>query len=145
MPKVLSKPSSTLVLIFGEDDFAAKAHAKQLYLQWTEELGGMDHEIIDASASNSTEALKAIAKLREALQTLPFFGGGKAIWFQDCNFLAEDRTSSAAAVTETLAEVAQELKEFSWQSVRLLISAAKVDKRKVFFKTLDKLGTVEGF
>src|SRR6185312_9148055 len=33
----------------------------------------------------------------------------------------------------------------SWQSVRLIISAAKVDKRKVFYKTLDKLGTVEAF
>jgi len=48
-------------------------------------------------------------------------------------------------VTETLGEVAQELKEFAWQSVRLLISAAKVDKRKVFYKTIDKLGAVESF
>jgi DNA polymerase-3 subunit delta len=105
----------------------------------------MDHEIVDAAVNNSGEALKALAKLREALQTLPFFGGGKVIWFQNCNFLAEDRTSSSAAVTETLAEIAQELKDFAWQSVRLLISAGKVDKRKVFFKTLDKLGTVEAF
>jgi DNA polymerase-3 subunit delta len=29
--------------------------------------------------------------------------------------------------------------------VRLLISAGKVDKRKTFFKTLDKIGTVESF
>src|SRR2546430_17734592 len=102
MPKVLSKPSSTLVLIFGEDDFAAKNRAKQLYLRWTEELGGMDHEIIDASASNSTEALKAIAKLREDLQTLPFFGGAKDIWFKDCNCLARDRTAPSQIVTASV-------------------------------------------
>ena len=48
-------------------------------------------------------------------------------------------------MTETLAELAEELKNFSWQNVRLLISAGKVDKRKVFYKTLDKIGTVESF
>jgi DNA polymerase III subunit delta len=145
MPPAAAKPAAPVLLVFGEDEFAVKQRARQIYQQWTEELGGMDHEIVDAAVNNSGEALRALAKLREALQTLPFFGGGKVIWFQNCNFLADDRTSSSAAVTETLAEIAQELKEFAWQGVRLLISAAKVDKRKVFYKTLDKLGTVEAF
>jgi DNA polymerase-3 subunit delta len=48
-------------------------------------------------------------------------------------------------VTDSLACLAQELKEFSWQNVRLLITALKVDKRKVFYKALDKVGTVESF
>jgi DNA polymerase-3 subunit delta len=104
----------------------------------------MDHEIIDAAVSNSGEALKALAKLREAMQTLPFFGSGKAIWFKDCNFLSEERAATKD-VTESLAALADELKEFAWQNVRLLVSAGKVDKRKVFYKTLDKLGTVESF
>ena len=88
---------------------------------------------------------EALARLREAMQTLPFFGGAKAIWFQDCSFLGDDRTASAAAVTESLGELAQEFKDFAWQNVRLLISAGKVDKRKVFYKTVDKVGTVEAF
>ena len=37
------------------------------------------------------------------------------------------------------------MKEFSWQNVRLLISAGKVDKRKVFYKAIDKIGPVESF
>ena len=53
--------------------------------------------------------------------------------------------ASSAAVTETLAELAEELKSFSWQNVRLLISAGKVDKRKTFFKTVEKIGSVEIF
>ena len=105
----------------------------------------MDHEIIDASVSNSGDALKAVVKLREALQTLPFFGSGKVVWLRDCNFLGDERTASAQAVTETLSELADELKNFKWQNVRLFISAGKVDKRKTFFKTLDKIGTVETF
>ena len=137
--------STSLTLVCGDDDFAVKQRARQLFQEWSTALGGMDHETIEATVSNGGDALTAIGKLREALNTLPFFGGGKVVWLRDCNFLGEDRTASSAAVTETLAELAEELKSFSWQNVRLLISAGKVDKRKVFYKTLDKLGTTEVF
>ena len=140
-----AEKTSPLALICGDDDFAVKQRAKQIFQQWSAELGGMDHEIIEATAGNSGDALNALGKLREALQTLPFFGSGKVVWLRDCNFLGEERAASAAAVTETLAELSDELKKFAWQTVRLLISAGKVDKRKTFFKTLDKLGTVEVF
>ena len=135
--------SAPLVLVCGEDDYAVSQRARQLYAEWTNEVGGMDHEILDACVANSGEALKVLARLREALQTLPFFGSGKVIWLQNCNFLADERTASSQAVTDALVDLAQELKEFDWQNVRLLISAGKVDKRKIFYKTLDKLGTVE--
>jgi DNA polymerase-3 subunit delta len=137
--------SSALALVCGDDEFAVKKRAKEIYQTWCDELGGMDHEIIDASVANSGDALAAIAKLREALNTLPFFGSGKVVWLRDCNFLGDERTASAQAVTETLGEVAEELKDFKWQNVRLLISAGKVDKRKSFFKTLDKIASVENF
>jgi len=140
-----AKPPTSLALICGDDEFAVKQRAKQLYQQWCEELGGMDHETIEAAISNSGDALAVLARLREALQTLPFFGSGKVVWLRDCNFLGDERAASAQAVTETLGELAEELKVFKWQGVRLLISAGKVDKRKTFFKTLDKIGTVEHF
>jgi DNA polymerase-3 subunit delta len=138
-------PSAPVCLIHGDDDFAVKQRARQLYQQWSAELGGMDHEIIDAQVANSGEALKALARLRESLQTLPFFGTGKAVWFQNCSFLGDDRTGGSQAVTESLAELSQELKSFEWRTVRLLVSAGKVDKRKTFYKTLEKLGKVEAF
>lgn len=139
-----SKPSVARVrLVFGEDEFAVKQRGRQLHQEWIAELGDGDHETIDAAAANSGEALKALARLREALQTLPFFGGAKVVWFQNCNFLGDDRTASAQAVTETLADLAQEWKEFSWDTVRLLVTASKVDRRKVFFKTIEKIGSVE--
>ncbi|MGA2029993.1 MAG: DNA polymerase III subunit delta [Verrucomicrobiota bacterium] len=140
-----AKSASSLALICGDDEFAVKKRAKEIYQTWCDELGGMDHEIIDASVSNSGDALNAISKLREALQTLPFFGSGKVVWLRDCNFLGDERTASAQAVMEILNELANELKNFKWQNVRLLISAGKVDKRKTFFKTLDKIGSVEHF
>jgi DNA polymerase III subunit delta len=145
MPPSAAKPPPPVVLVCGEDEFAVKQYAKKLYLQWTEELGGMDHEIIDAAVSHSGEALKVLGRLHEALQTLPFFGTAKVIWLQDCTFLGDERAAEAQAVKESLANLAQELKGFSWQNVRLLITAGKVDKRKLLYKTLDSLGHVESF
>ncbi|MFM1770657.1 MAG: polymerase subunit delta [Verrucomicrobiota bacterium] len=134
-----------VALICGGDDFAVKQRARQLFQQWCEAAGGMDHETIDARVNNTDEALGALGRLREALQTLPFFGGAKVVWFRDCNFLGEERTSSSQAVLDSLADLAAELKAFSWQGVRLLLSASKPDQRRTFFKTLQKLGTVEVF
>jgi DNA polymerase-3 subunit delta len=140
-----AKSASPLALICGDDEFAVKKRAKEIFQKWSEESGGMDHEIIDAAVSNSGDALNAIAKLRESLQTLPFFGSAKVVWLRDCSFLGEERAASAQAVMDTLADLAGELKNFKWENVRLLISAGKVDRRKTFFKTLEKIGTVENF
>jgi DNA polymerase-3 subunit delta len=142
MPRSAARQTAPVVLICGDDEFAVKQRAKQLYLEWTQELGGMDHESLDGRVSNSTEALKVLARLTEAVQTLPFFGSAKVVWLQNCNFLGDERTASTQAVTEALAVLAELLKDFQWDNVRLLISAGKVDKRKVFYKVLDKLGTV---
>ena len=136
---------TAVALVCGDDEFGVKQRAKTLYSQWTTELGGMDHEIIDAAVSNSGDAMKALGRLREALQTLPFFGSGKVVWFQNCNFLGDERAASTQSVTEMLAVLVPELKELPWDNLRLLISAGKVDKRKAFYKALDKLGTVESF
>jgi DNA polymerase-3 subunit delta len=138
-------PETPVHLVCGEDEFAVKQRAREVFQQWSQKLGGMDHETIDAAVGNSGEALRALAKLREALQTLPFFGGAKVVWLQNCNFLGEERTALASAVTESLAALAQELKTFRWDNVRLLVSAGKVDKRKTFYKTLEKTGSVEVF
>jgi DNA polymerase III subunit delta len=134
-----------LALICGDDEFAVKQRAKALYLEWCDELGGMDHEILDAAVSHGGDALRVIARLREALQTLPFFGSAKVVWLRDCNFLGDERAACTQAVMETLAELAEELKKLAWQNVRLLISAGRVDKRKTFFKTIDKIGLVENY
>src|SRR5271157_1346330 len=136
-------PKSPVLLVCGEDEFAVKERAREVFQGWSADIGGSDHEIIDAAVNNSGEALAALARLRAALQTLPFFGDGKVVWLQNCNFLGEERAAAAQAVTEKLAELARELKAFVWRDVRLLVSAGKVDKRKLFYKTLEKIGSVE--
>lgn len=144
MPTVAATtPTAPLVLIAGTEDYAVHLRGRQIYDQWCAEIGGMDHEIIDATVANAGEALQALARLRLALQTLPFFGSGKVIWFKNCNFLAEERTATAQAVSAALTDMAQELRAFRWDTVRLLITAAKVDRRKSFYKTVEKAGAAE--
>jgi DNA polymerase-3 subunit delta len=138
----MAAANPNLLLLSGDDDLAIKQKARQIFDQWCTESGGFDQERINASAANTGEALGALEKLREALQTLPFFGT-KVIWFQNCNFLGTDRTSESGAVTESLASLAEDFKKFKWEGVRLLITAESVDKRKSFYKTISKLGTVE--
>jgi DNA polymerase-3 subunit delta len=144
-PAAVPGSSGNLVLICGDDEFGVKQRARQLFQQWSAEWAGMDHETIDAQSANSGEALAALDRLREAMQTLPFFGSGKVIWFQNCNFLGDERAASTQVVTESLAGLIQDFKTFPWKEVRLLISSGKVDKRKAFYKAVEKLGSVESF
>ena len=140
-----SKAPAPLYLVHGDDDFAVKGRARQLFEDFAKTSGGFDNEVIDATSSNSSDALKSLGRLREALQTLPFFGGVKVIWFQNCNFLGEERAAGSQAVTEAMGQLTDELKAFTWENARLIITSPKVDKRKSFYKAIDKLGNVEAF
>jgi len=137
-----SVTKQSIFLVHGEDEFGVKTRAKQIFEGWTSD-PGTEREVFDGTASNASEALKAIANFVAALQTFPFFGSSKAVWLQDCNFLADDRTASSSAVTAALVDLANFFKSTPLSGVRVLITAAKVDKRKTFYKTLEKLGTVE--
>ena len=138
-------PDGPVALVHGDDDFAVGQRARQIYQGWCTALGGEDHEIVEAHSASGGEASKSLGRLRMALDTLPFFGGDKVVWFKDCNFLGDDRTSKTKDVTAGLADLTAWMKEFDWQGVRLLISANKCDKRKVFFKAVGKLGAQEEF
>ena len=134
-----------ILLVCGDDEFSVKQTARKTWDSWCTEVGGMDHEVIEGTAGNVEEALRRLDRLSEALQTLPFFGGDKLVWFRDCSFLGEDRTASSSSVTDSLNSLVDEWKSTRWTGLRLLISAGKPDRRRSFFKTLEKLAQVELF
>lgn len=134
-----------LVLVAGEDEFTVKRRASQIFHQWTAVAGSFDHETIDADARTTSDALKALARLREAMQTLPFLGSTKKIWFRDCNFLAVERPPRPAVVTQSLAQLASDLRSFPWRDVRLLISAGRIDRRLALFAAIEEIGRAEIF
>jgi len=144
MPASKTKlPAEPLCLVFGDEDFLVRDRASQVYEGWCAEAGGEDHQIIDGTVRNAAEALEALAKLNEAVQTLPFFGGAKVVWLRSANFLGDERTASSRDVTDRLNGLAKGWETFDWQGVRVLISCGKVDKRKAFFKSAKKIAAVE--
>ena len=144
MPASKTKlPTEPFCLVFGDEDFLVRDRASQVYEGWCAEAGGEDHQIIDGTVRNAAEALEALAKLNEAVQTLPFFGGAKVVWLRGANFLGDERTASSRDVTDRLNGLAKGWETFDWQGVRVLISCGKVDKRKAFFKSAKKIAAVQ--
>ena len=144
MPASKTKlPTEPFCLVFGDEDFLVRDRASQVYEGWCTEAGGEDHQIIDGTVRNAAEALEALAKLNEAVQTLPFFGGAKVVWLRGANFLGDERTASSRDVTDRLNGLAKGWETFDWQGVRVLISCCKIDKRKAFFKSVKKIAAVE--
>ena len=95
-------PAEPLCLIFGDEDFLVRERASQIFEGWCNSAGGEDHEIVNGTVRNATEALQVLAKLNEAVQTLPFFGGAKVVWLRAANFLGDERTASSREVTDRL-------------------------------------------
>jgi len=79
-------------------------------------------------------AANAIRSTIAALQTLPFFGGGKLVWLKSANFLSDDVRGKSANVLEPLEELAAILIGGLPDNVTLLVSAIDPDKRRSFIK-----------
>src|SRR4029077_14622441 len=98
--------------------------------------GDFGLEVIDGVADNADRAVSRIQSTIEALQTLPFFGGGKLVWLKNANFLGDTAIGRAASVQSALDDLAQIIKGDFGASVTLLLSATEVDKRRSFYKAL---------
>jgi DNA polymerase-3 subunit delta len=134
---------SPVILIFGSDDFLVKSRSREIFNQWRKQNASVDEEIIDGAVDSQEEALKTISKIIQALNTLPFFGSMRIIWFKDCNFLSDKSRTSSERIWKGIDELAKTIKQIKWTDVRLLISADEVDKRRVIFKTISEVGRTE--
>ena len=94
---------------------------------------------IDGRAITVDEAVQSIAKVREAILTLPFFGGGKLVWWKAVNFFDETGVGRHASVKEALESLQPDLARVDGASVTLLINALGIHKGRSFSKALLKL------
>jgi len=146
MPSVRTQAKS-IYLVGGSDEFSVKETARNLAETLAPKGGGeFATEIIDGGALNQDEALKILARVNEALNTIGLFGGGdKLVWLKNTNLLADERGVTAQAVKEALAELADQLKRGLPDGVTLLISAIGCDRRKTLYKTIEKVGEARFF
>jgi len=145
MPRT-ARAIANLHAVVGSDEAEVKRAAAEL----AEKLappgaGDFGLEIIDGAVENADQAAARVRLTIEALQTLPFLGGGKLVWLKNVSFLADSVTGRAGTVQTALEELAEVLARDLGPDVRFLISAIEVDKRRSFYKTLVKRAEVQIF
>jgi DNA polymerase-3 subunit delta len=128
----------------GSDEDAVKKVAADLAVKLAPE-DAMNLETIDGRALNVDEAVQSIDKVREAILTLPFFGGGKLVWWKAVNFFDETGVGRLASVKEALESLQADLTKIDGTSVTLLISALGIHKGRTFSKALLKLAQAKYF
>ena len=89
-------PTRAFSFICGQDDFLVSRMGKKRF----EELAGdttdeFSREVVNGFAGNVDEVETALNRFREAVQTMPMFGGRRVVWLKDVNFLADSVTGKA--------------------------------------------------
>ena len=137
---------SQIHVITGSDEGTVSEEALKLYDKLKPE-GGDDfsQEVIDGTVANADEANTACGQVIQSLQTLPFFGGGKTVWLKRANFLASDRTGDAELTQNAVAALLDCLQQGLPDDIHFIISATGLDKRRAFYKFLNKEASVQSF
>jgi DNA polymerase-3 subunit delta len=147
MPKAKTKTAEAtarIQAVVGSDEAEVKRVASELAAKLTPpDAGEFGIEVIDACADNVDQAVSKIRLAIEALQTLPFFGGAKLVWFKNANCMADSVIGRSASVQGALEELGDILDAGLAPDVTLLVSATETDKRRSFYKTLSKRAEVQ--
>jgi DNA polymerase-3 subunit delta len=125
--------------ICGQDDFlVGRMGAKRF-----EELSGeapdeFSREIVNGFAANVDEVGSAVNRFREAVLTVPMFGGRRVVWLKDVNFLADTVTGKSESTLQRVEDLQQVLQAVNPGETAVLITAAPVDRRRSFAKWCEK-------
>jgi DNA polymerase III subunit delta len=144
MATASSKVASQIHAVLGSDDAEIKRVALELSVKLSPG-GDFGTDIIDGVADSAEQAVSRIHQTLEALQTFPFFGGEKLVWLKNATFLGDSVTGRTSGVIEALESLIEFLGKGLPESTRFLISAIDVDKRRTFYKALQKIAKVEVF
>ncbi|HEY4989722.1 MAG TPA: DNA polymerase III subunit delta, partial [Opitutaceae bacterium] len=125
--------------ICGQDDFLVGRMGRKRY----EALAGdaadeFSREVVNGFALNVDEVEKAVNRFREAVQTVPMFGGRRVIWLKDVNFLADSVTGKAETTLTCVEDLQELLATVNPEESAVLITAAPVDRRRSFPKWCEK-------
>jgi DNA polymerase III subunit delta len=147
VPKTKTKAKTANIhAIVGSDEARVKREAAELAQKLAPaEAGEFGLETIDGAVDSVDGAANAIRSIIAALQTLPFFGGGKLVWLKSANFLSDDVRGKSANVLGPLEELSDLLSSGLPNDVTFLVSAIDPDKRRSFYKMMTNLAEVQVF
>jgi DNA polymerase-3 subunit delta len=143
-PKSAPQKSDSFFAVVGSDEGLVREKALLLYNQLT---GGVDdgftHETIDGIADNSESAFEICATTVQALLTMPMFGGDKVVWLRNANFLADNVTGRSQRTEAGVESLRATLARGIPGGVKFLLTAQGVDKRRGFWKFIEKTADVQ--
>ena len=147
MPSAIkTKTKSQVRAVVGSDEAEVKRAARGLAAEMTPAAGGdFGTDIIDGVADNAEQAATKVHQTIDALLTFPFFGGEKLVWLKNANFFGDTVTGRAQTVIDALEKLTATLNAGLPETTRFLLSATEIDKRRSFYKNLQKLAKVEVF
>jgi len=144
--KKTATKQANIYAVIGNDEAQVKEAALKISKDLTPpDAGEFGTEIIDGIAENSDHAGKICADTIQALQTLPFFGGDKLVWLKNTNFAGDTVTGRAKGALEGLENLLDILKGGIPPDVKFLFSATDIDKRRSFYKGINKLANISVF
>jgi DNA polymerase-3 subunit delta len=91
-------------------------------------------EVVNGIANNVDEVQAAVHRFREAVQTMPMFGGKRVVWLKDVNFLADTVTGRAEGTLAQVEALQEILAAVNPADVAVVVTAAPVDRRRSFPK-----------
>jgi DNA polymerase-3 subunit delta len=125
--------------ICGPDDYLVGRLGKERFDALSADVPDeFSREVISGFAGNVGEVESAVNRFRDAVQTVPMFGGKRAVWLKDVNFLADTVTGRAESTLQLVADLQQLLESINPDEVAVLITAAPVDRRRAFPKWCEK-------
>ncbi|CAI8340713.1 MAG: Uncharacterised protein [Opitutia bacterium UBA7350] len=128
--------------ICGDDDYLVSEEGRAWFSGQTEGLADdLSKEIVDGRAGNVAEVEVALQRFTSAVQTLSLFGERKVVWLKDVNFMADSVTGRAQGTLDLLEELKATLEGLNAETVAVLMTAFPVDKRRSFYKWVQKTAT----
>ena len=127
--------------ICGDDDYLVSEEGKSWFAAQTEGLADdLSKEIIDGRSANVAEVEDALQRFTSAVQTLSLFGERKVVWLKDVNFMADSVTGRAQGTLDLLDDLKATIEGLNVETVAVLVTAFPVDKRRSFYKWVQKNG-----
>ena len=142
--KTSSQNAGNFFAVVGSDEGLVREKALLLYNQLTNGVDdGFTHETIDGIADNSESAYEICATTIQALLTIPMFGGDKVVWLRNANFLADNVTGRSQRTEAGVESLRATLEKGIPDGVKFLMTAQGVDKRRGFWKFIEKSANVQ--
>ena len=125
--------------VCGQDDYLVSRLGQERFIELckgTED--EFSRDTISGFAGNVGEVEAAVNRFRESVQTVPMFGGKRAVWLKDVNFLADSVTGRAEGTLQQVEALQELLTSVNPDEVAILITASPVDRRRSFIKWCEK-------